>query len=70
MAGAVAPKAKLGISFAPNNGDKGFLDALSAAIHDATAGTNARTGLGTPDGSSIVQALAQFTSSEAGRSSH
>ena len=34
VAGAVAPKAKFAIYFAPNNGDKGFLDAISAAIHD------------------------------------
>jgi kumamolisin len=34
VAGAVAPKANFAIYFAPNNGDKGFLDAISAAIHD------------------------------------
>ena len=34
VAGAVAPKAKFAVYFAPNNGDKGFMDAISAAIHD------------------------------------
>ncbi len=35
VAGAVAPGAKLAVYFAPNNGDKGFLDAISAAVHDS-----------------------------------
>ncbi len=35
VAGAVAPKAKFAVYFAPNNGDKGFVDAISAAVHDA-----------------------------------
>jgi kumamolisin len=35
VAGAVAPKANLAVYFAPNNGDKGFLDAISAAVHDS-----------------------------------
>jgi kumamolisin len=35
VAGAVAPKAKLAVYFAPNDGDKGFLDAISAAVHDS-----------------------------------
>jgi kumamolisin len=34
VAGAVAPNAKLAVYFAPNNGDKGFIDAISAAVHD------------------------------------
>lgn len=34
VAGAVAPKAKIVVYFAPNQGDKGFIDAISAAIHD------------------------------------
>jgi kumamolisin len=34
VAGAVAPKADIAVYFAPNQGDKGFLDAISAAIHD------------------------------------
>lgn len=35
VAGAVAPKATFVVYFAPNNGDKGFLDAISAAVHDS-----------------------------------
>jgi kumamolisin len=34
VAGAVAPKAKLAVYFAPNT-DQGFLDALLGAVHDA-----------------------------------
>jgi kumamolisin len=34
VAGAVAPKAKLAVYFAPNEGS-GFLDAISAAVHDS-----------------------------------
>jgi len=35
VAGAVAPKARIGVYFAPNT-DRGFLDALTTAIHDTT----------------------------------
>jgi len=34
VAGAVAPKARFAIYFAPNNGDQGFIDAISTAVHD------------------------------------
>jgi kumamolisin len=34
VAGAVTPKANLAVYFAPNDGDKGFIDAISAAVHD------------------------------------
>jgi kumamolisin len=34
VAGAVAPKAKIVVYFAPNNGDQGFIDGISAAVHD------------------------------------
>jgi kumamolisin len=34
VAGAVAPKCRFIIYFAPNNGDQGFVDAISAAVHD------------------------------------
>jgi kumamolisin len=33
VAGAIAPKAKIAVYFAPNT-DKGFIDAISAAVHD------------------------------------
>jgi kumamolisin len=35
VAGAVAPKAKIAVYFAPNNGDQGFIDGISAAVHDS-----------------------------------
>jgi kumamolisin len=35
VAGAVVPKAQFAVYFGPNSGDKGFLDAISAAVHDA-----------------------------------
>jgi kumamolisin len=35
VAGAVVPKANIAVYFAPNNGDKGFIDAVSAAVHDS-----------------------------------
>jgi kumamolisin len=35
VAGAVVPKAQFAIYFGPNVGDKGFLDAISAAVHDS-----------------------------------
>jgi kumamolisin len=34
VAGAVVPGARIVIYFAPNDGDKGFVDAISAAVHD------------------------------------
>jgi kumamolisin len=35
VAGAVVPHATFAIYFGPNAGDKGFLDAISAAVHDS-----------------------------------
>jgi kumamolisin len=35
VAGAVVPKANIAVYFAPNNGDQGFIDAISAAVHDS-----------------------------------
>ncbi len=35
VAGAVVPGAQFLVYFAPNSGDKGFVDAISAAIHDS-----------------------------------
>ncbi len=34
VCGAVAPAARQVVYFAPNNGNRGFMDAISAAIHD------------------------------------
>ena len=41
VAGAVAPKANFAVYFAPNNGDKGFIDAISAAVHDTRSASRA-----------------------------
>ncbi|HWS62670.1 MAG TPA: S8 family serine peptidase, partial [Steroidobacteraceae bacterium] len=35
VAAAVAPNANIAVYFAPNDRDKGFLDAISAAVHDS-----------------------------------
>ena len=35
VAGAVAPGANFAVYFAPNRGNKGFIDALNAAVHDS-----------------------------------
>jgi len=34
VAGVIAPGAQIVVYFAPNNGDRGFIDAVSAAVHD------------------------------------
>ena len=34
VAGAVAPQASIAVYFAPNNGDQGFMNGISAAVHD------------------------------------
>lgn len=34
VAGAVVPEAHIAVYFGPNNGDQGFIDAISAAVHD------------------------------------
>ena len=57
VAGAVAPKAKLAVYFAPNT-DKGFIDAISAAVHD----TQRKPGVisiswGGPEGSTDQQGI-------------
>jgi kumamolisin len=35
VVGAVVPKARIAVYFGPNVGNRGFLDAISAAVHDA-----------------------------------
>jgi|HubBroStandDraft_5_1064220.scaffolds.fasta_scaffold32335_2 kumamolisin len=35
VAGTVAPKANIAVYFAPNEGNQGFIDAISAAVHDS-----------------------------------
>jgi len=62
IAGAIAPKAQIGVYFAPNT-DQGFLDALTTAIHD----TNLRPSVisiswGGPESSWTQQAMNAFDS--------
>jgi kumamolisin len=61
VAGAVAPKAKFAVYFAPNNGDKGFIDGISAAVHD----TERKPGVisiswGGPESTSDTQGIKAF----------
>ena len=40
VVGTATPKANIVVHFAPNQGDQGFIDAISAAIHDAERSIN------------------------------
>jgi kumamolisin len=61
VAGAVAPKANVAVYFAPNNGDKGFLDAISAAIHDKQRKPSVISiSWGGPEGSSDQQGMQAY----------
>ncbi|MFY9532021.1 MAG: S53 family peptidase [Candidatus Acidiferrales bacterium] len=62
IAGAIAPRAQIGVYFAPNT-DRGFLDALTTAIHD----TNLRPSVisiswGGPENTWTQQAMSAFDS--------
>ena len=62
IAGAIAPRAQIGVYFAPNT-DRGFLDALTTAIHD----TNLRPSVisiswGGPESAWTQQAMNAFDS--------
>lgn len=60
VAGAVAPRAKIVVYFAPNT-DQGFLDAITTAIHDATNHpTIVSISWGGPESSWTAQALQNF----------
>lgn len=60
VAGAVAPGAKIAVYFAPNT-DKGFLDALSSAIHDQlNTPTVVSISWGGPEASWTPQSMQQF----------
>ncbi|HKW30474.1 MAG TPA: S53 family peptidase, partial [Verrucomicrobiae bacterium] len=60
VAGAIAPKAALVVYFAPNT-DAGFLDALRAAIHDATHKPSVISiSWGGPESESTPQSLQDF----------
>jgi kumamolisin len=61
VAGAVVPKAKFVVYFAPNNGDQGFLDAFSAAIHDTEHHPDViSVSWGGPEDASDQQGIAAF----------
>jgi len=58
VAGAVAPGAQIAVYFAPNVGDKGFLDAINAAIHDSQRKPSVISiSWGGPEASSDTQAV-------------
>lgn len=60
VAGAVVPKAKIVVYFAPNHG-QGFLDAISAAIHDSQRQpTVISISWGGPEAASEQQAFDEF----------
>jgi kumamolisin len=61
VAGAVAPKAKFAVYFAPNNGDKGFIDAISAAVHDTERNPDVISiSWGGPESASDQQSVTAF----------
>jgi kumamolisin len=60
VAGAVAPGATLAVYFAPNS-DKGFLDAISAAVHDAERRPSVVSiSWGSPENAADVQGLRAY----------
>jgi kumamolisin len=61
VAGAVAPKARIAVYFAPNNGDQGFIDAISAAVHDSQRKPGVISiSWGGPEDSTDQQGIKQF----------
>jgi kumamolisin len=60
VAGAVAPKSKLAVYFAPNT-DQGFYDAIAAAVHDARNNPSVVSiSWGGPESSWSQQSLTEF----------
>jgi kumamolisin len=59
IAGAIAPGAELLVYFAPNT-DRGFLDAISTAVHDRRAPSVVSISWGAPEAQWTKQALTQF----------
>jgi kumamolisin len=60
VAGAVAPKAKIAVYFAPNT-DDGFIDALRAAVHDSVRKPSVVSiSWGGPELTSTVQSLQDY----------
>jgi kumamolisin len=61
VAGAVAPKAKIAVYFAPNNGDQGFIDGISAAVHDSQRKPSVISiSWGGPESTTDTQGIAAF----------
>jgi kumamolisin len=61
VAGAVAPNTKFAVYFAPNNGDQGFIDAISAAVHDAERKPDVISiSWGGPESSTDDQGISRF----------
>src|SRR5579863_6134536 len=61
VAGAVAPKAKIVVYFAPNNGDQGFIDGISAAVHDKERKPGVISiSWGSPESTTDQQGIAAF----------
>ncbi len=61
VAGAVAPKAKFAVYFAPNNGDQGFIDGISAAVHDSERNPSVISiSWGGPESTTDSQGIAAF----------
>jgi kumamolisin len=59
IAGAIAPGAQILVYFAPNS-DRGFLDAITAAVHDRRAPSVISISWGAPEAQWTQQALTQF----------
>jgi kumamolisin len=61
VAGAVVPKARIVVYFAPNNGDQGFIDGISAAVHDSQRKPSVVSiSWGGPESTTDTQGLAAF----------
>ena len=61
VAGAVAPNARFAVYFAPNEGNKGFIDAISAAVHDKQRNPAVISiSWGSPESSNEAQAIQAF----------
>jgi kumamolisin len=61
VAGAVVPKANIVVYFAPNKGDKGFVDAVTAATHDTERKPSVISiSWGSPEGAGDPQSVTAF----------
>jgi kumamolisin len=61
VAGAVVPQAKIVVYFAPNNGDQGFIDGISAAVHDSERKPGVISiSWGSPESTTDQQGIAAF----------